>query len=267
MTATADARLAQNLDGMFFEGDVLIRAKDTSGNWGKRIGPISPVKLALNPGSSTTTSRKLRLRGQWGQVANTVASEAAEPSCSFETDDAGSELILLAMRATSEAVSETGNSVTDGVTAVEFLGSWLQLPHRNIAITGFSGKHANDSALTAGTDYVLQDIWTKYGLVWIPATSGIAAAEACKWSYTYGDVAGTKITGNALSQVSLNIELFGVNRTDSSDVHLVIHESVVSEGADLDFAATDFFKPNFSGKMVTPAGQNGPYYIEPLTFA
>ncbi|MCP5197308.1 MAG: hypothetical protein H6974_11055 [Gammaproteobacteria bacterium] len=267
MTATADARLAQNLDGMFFEGDVLIRAKDSNGNWGKRIGPISPVKLALNPGSSTTISRKLRLRGQWGQVANTVASEAAEPTVTFETDDAGQELILLALRATSEVVAETGNTVVDGVTAVAFLGSWLQLPHRNIAVSGFAGKHANDSALTAGTDYVLQDIWTKYGLIWIPESSGIAAAEACKWSYTYGDVSGSKITGNALAQVSLNLELFGVNRTDSSDVHLVIHESVVSEGADLDFAATEFFKPNFSGKMVTPAGQAGPYYIEPLTFA
>lgn len=267
MTATADARLAQNLDGMFFEGDVLIRAKDAAGNWGKIIGPISPVKLALNPGSSTTVSRKLRLRGQWGQVANSVASEAAEPTVAFETDDAGSELILLAMRASTEAVSETGSSVSDGVTAVPFLGSWLQLPHRNIAVTGFSGKHANDSALTAGTDYVLQDIWTQYGLIWIPATSSIAVDEACKWTYTYGTVTGTKITGNALSQVSLKLEMFGTNRTDSSAMHLKVHEIVVSEGADLDFAATDFFKPNFSGKMVTPAGEAGPYFMEPLAFA
>ena len=74
-------------------------------------------------------------------------------------------------------------------------------------------------------------------------------AEACKWTYTHGAVSGSRITGNRMAQVNLNIELFGVNRTDNSKVHLVVHESVVSEGADLDFAATDFFKPNFSGTL------------------
>ncbi len=267
MTATTSARQAQNLDGMFFEGDVLIKTKDVNGAWGKTIGPISPIKLAINPGSSKTINTKLRLRRQWGQVKNTVASDAAEPSVKFETDDAGKELILLALRATSTPIDEASGTITDGVTAVPFLGSWIELPHRNIAVTGFSGKHANDSALTAGTDYVLQDIWLEYGRVWIPETSTITAAEACKWSYTHGAVSGTRITGNQLSQVTLFLEMFGVNRVDSSKVHVVVPEIVVSEGADLDFAATDFFKPNFSGTLVTPSGWDGPYYIEPLTLA
>lgn len=267
MTATSSARQAQNLDGMFFEGDVIVRSKDINGVWGKRIGPISPLKLAINPGSATTVSRKLRLRGQWGQIANSVASESADPTVAFETDDAGKELLLLAMRATSVDLNEAGGTVTDGVTAVPFKGSWLQLPHRNVSATAFSGKHANDSALTAGTDYVLQDIWLEYGMIWIPETSTIAAAEACKWTYAHGTVTGPKISGNQFSQVSLNIELFGVNRTDSSRVHLVIEEGVVSEGSDLDFAATEFFKPNFSGVLVTPAGKSAPYYIEQLTLA
>jgi len=265
--STVAARAAHHLTGMFFEGDVLIRARDINGAWGKRIGPVSPVKLAINPGSASTISRKLRLRGQWGQVADTVANESAEPTLQFETDDAGQELILLAMRATSEAISEAGGTATDEVTAVPAKGTWLQLPDRNIAVTGFAGKHANDSALTEGTDYVLQDIWLQYGLIFIPETSTISVAEACKWTYTHGAVSGSRITGNRMAQVNLNIELFGVNRTDNSKVHLVVHESVVSEGADLDFAATDFFKPNFSGTLITPSGQAGPYYIEPLTLA
>lgn len=267
MTATAAARLAQNLDGAFYEGDVLIQAKDINGVWGKKIGPISPLKLAINPGSATTISRKLRLRQQWGQVANSVASESADPTVAFETDDAGKELILLAMRATSAAVNEASGTATDEVVAVPFLGSWLQLPDRNINASGFAGKHANNSALTANTDYVLQDIWLEHGLIWIPETSTITAAEACKWSYTHDAVTGSKISGNQLSQISLRIELFGVNRTDSSKVHLVIEEAVVTEGADMDFAATDFFKPNFGGTLVTPPGKSAPYYFEPLTLA
>lgn len=263
--STPLARAAHNLVGMFFEGDVIVRARDSSGTWGKRIGPISPIQLAINPGSVSTIERRLRLRGQWGQVADSVANEAAAPTVAFQTDDAGSELLLLAMRATETPISVAQGTRTNQVTAVPHKGSWLQLPDRNISVTGFSGRNASAEALVANIDYVLQDIWLEHGLVWIPETSSIVVDEACDWTYTYGAVAGRKIVGNVLAQVNLNIELFGVNRTDSSKIHLVIHEAVVSEGADLDFAATDFFKPNFSGTLITPAGQAGPYFIEPLT--
>ncbi|TVR59426.1 MAG: hypothetical protein EA420_15955 [Candidatus Competibacteraceae bacterium] len=263
--STPLARSAHNLVGMFFEGDVLIRARDVNGVWGKRIGPVSPIKLAINPGSATTIERKLRLRTQWGQVADSVANESAAPTVAFETDDAGSELLLLAMRATETPISVAQGQRNQQVTAVPHKGSWLQLPDRNIASAGFSGRKANATALTAGTDYVLQDIWLEHGLIWIPEASTINVDEACDWTYNYGAVAGRKITGNVLAQVNLNIELFGVNRTDSSKVRLFIHEAVVAEGADLDFAATEFFKPNFGGTLITPTGQAGPYFIEPLT--
>ena len=52
MTATVDARAAQQLKGAIYEGDILIRIKDANGQWGARIGPISPVKLAINPGET-----------------------------------------------------------------------------------------------------------------------------------------------------------------------------------------------------------------------
>jgi hypothetical protein len=183
----------------------------------------------------------------------------------FETDDAGAELLLLAMRATQTTVSEAQGPTADEVVTVAHKGSWLQLPDRNIASAGFSGKLANNTALVENTSYVLQDIWLEHGLVWIPAGAAMAEGEACKWTYNHGAVAGRKITGNVLAQVNLNIELFGVNRTDSSKVRLFIHEAVVAEGADLDFAATEFFKPNFGGTLITPTGQTGPYFIEPLT--
>lgn len=263
--STPLARAAHNLVGMFFEGDVILRARNSSGVWGKRIGPISPIKLAINPGSATTIERKLRLRTQWGQIADSVANESAAPTVAFETDDAGSELLLLAMRATETPISVAQGTRTNQVTAVPHLGSWLQLPDRNITVAGFSGRKAAGTALSATTDYIIQDIWLEHGLVWIPATSSIVVDEACDWTYTYGAVAGRKITGNVLAQVNLNIELFGVNRTDSSKIHLFIHEAVVSEGADLDFAASEYFKPNFGGTLITPTGQAGPYFIEPLT--
>lgn len=268
MTATTQARSEQSLAGIVFEGDILIKIKDANGDWGQPIGPISPVKLSINPGEITTKTRKLRLRGLAGQVTDPVVTDFAEPKVSFETDDSNETLFNLILRGSSASIAESGSSVTDDVTAVPALGTWLQLPHRNISTTAFSGKHANNSALTAGTDYVIQDIWLQHGLVYIPAGSGIAAAEACKWSYTYGAVSGTGVIGNQLDQVTVNIEMFGKNRVNGQNVHITIHEIAITSGVDLDLGgADDYFKPNFSGIMSTPSGESGPYEIEFLTFA
>ncbi|MBK7982103.1 MAG: hypothetical protein IPP10_14580 [Candidatus Competibacteraceae bacterium] len=268
MTATVDARAALQLKGAIYEGDILIRFKDANGNFGARIGPISPVKLAINPGETTVKTRTLKLRKMWGQRADPVTTEAAEPKVAFETDDANAELIRLALRGTVEAVNEAAAAdVTDEAVPVPRKGDWLQLPHRNIAVAGFSGKHAAGAVLVAGTDYVLQDIWLQYGLVWIPATSTIAPNEACKWSYDAGAVTGTNLIGNTEAQVTLNVEMFGTNRVDQSSIHLVIHEIAVTSATETDFAGSDYFKPQFSGVMSTPNGKAGPYEIETLTFA
>lgn len=268
MTATVDARAAQKLRGAIYEGDVMLRFKDALGNYGARLGPISPVKLALNPGETTIMTRALKLRGQWGQRVDPVTTEAAEPTVAFETDDTNAELIRLALRGTINTVSQTAETVADEIVAVARKDDWLQLPHKNISMTGFSGKHASaGSALVAGTDYELQDIWLQYGLVWIPAGSSIAANEACEWSYSAGAVTGSNLIGNTEAQTTLNLEMFGINRVDRSPMHLVIHEIAVSSASETDFAGSEYFKPQFSGVMSTPPGKSGPYEIETLTFA
>lgn len=267
MTMTVAARTAQNLSGVMFEGDILLRQKLADGTLGKPIGPISPLKMALNPGDTAIKTRPLKLRGMFGQRADPVVMEAAEPTVALETDDAGSELILLALRATASAITESGGTAVNTVVPVKFKGSWLQLPQRNIALAGFSGKHANDSALAVDTDYGLQDIWLQHGLIWIPDTSSIAVDEACKWSYTYKAVSGTGILGNQVSQVTLQIEMFGVNRVNQRPVKVIIFECTLNKATEVDFAANDYIKPNFSGVMTTPVGKSAPYLIEELTFA
>lgn len=267
MSATTDARAAQNLTGMMFEGDAVVRVYQSDGTLGKPIGPISPLKLAINPGDATIKTRTLHLRGMAGQRADPVVMDPAEPTFALETDDAGGELLLLALRATSSAIAESGGSAVNTVVAVKFKDSWLQLPQRNIVVAGFSGKHANDSALTAGTDYGLQDLWLQHGMIWIPAASTIAVDEACKWSYTYKAVSGQALLGNQISQVTMQVELFGTNRVNKKAVKVTIFECTVNKATEVDFAANDYIKPNFSGVMTTPTGKTAPYQIEELTFA
>ncbi len=268
MTSTVNARAEQKLRGAIYEGDILIRIKDSSGNWSGNIGPISPAKLAINPGETTVTTRTLKLRGMWGQRADPVTTEAAEPKVAFQTDDTNAELIRLALRGTLEPVTQVAAAVAAEVVAVPRVGDWLKLPHKNIAMAGFSATHAGaGAALIEGVDYELQDIWLQYGLVWIPAGSAIAADEACEWTYAAGAVSGTNLIGNTEAQTTLAIEMFGTNRVDGDSIHLSIHEVAVTSATEADFAGSDYFKPQFSGVMSTPLGKPGPYEIEILTFA
>ncbi|MER2526365.1 MAG: hypothetical protein ABTR07_00375 [Candidatus Competibacter denitrificans] len=264
---TVRARAAQNLAGMIFEGDTILRVKLDDGTLGKPIGPISPLKLAINPGDATIKTRELHLRGMAGQRADPVTIESAEPTFAMETDDAGGELLLLALRASESALAEGGGSVTDEVVPVKFKDSWLQLPHRNIVLAGFVGKHANDSALVAETDYGLQDIWLQHGMIFIPGDSTIAVDEACKWSYAYKAVSGKTLLGNQVAQVTMQVELFGTNRVNKKPVKVTIFECTVNKATEIDFAANDYIKPNFSGVMTTPVGKSAPYQIEELAFA
>lgn len=267
MSMTTIAKTAQNLVGVAYEGDAIIQVKQPDMTLGKIIGPISPLKMAINPGEVSIKTRELRNRGLYGQKADPIVDKTAEPTVALETDDAGEELILLALRATRAAITETGGSAVDTVVPAPFKGSWLQLPHRNISATGFAGKHANDSALVVDADYGLQDIWLQHGLIWIPDTSAIAANEACKWSYVYNTVSGTRLLGNQLAQITLRIEFLGINRVNKKQTRIVIHETTINKSTDLDFAANDYIKPNLSGVMTTPVDKVAPYEIEELTFA
>jgi hypothetical protein len=202
MTATVDARAAQQLKGAIYEGDILIRIKDANGNWGGRIGPISPAKLALNPGETTVITRTLKLRGMWGQRADPVTTEAAEPKVAFETDDANAELIRLALRGTFEAVSEAAAAdVTDEVVAGAAQGRLAPAPapqYRRRRLCGQArgrrgaGRPARTTCCkTSGCNTA----WCGFRL-----TSTIAPGELCKWSYDAGAVAGTNLIGNTEAQ-------------------------------------------------------------------
>lgn len=63
------------------------------------------------------------------------------------------------------------------------------------------------------------------------------------------------------------MEIFGANRVNQKPVKVTIYECTVNKATEVDFAANDYIKPNFSGVMTTPTGQSAPYRIEELTFA
>lgn len=264
--AVATARSARGVVGGFYSGSVMLRVKDVNGAWGDMLGPLDFSELELNPGTGKTEVRKLNLLGQEGQIADSVVAEAGTPTIKLSLTDSGREIFNMGLRGQITAVNEAGSTRSDKVVAVINKGSWMSLGDRNIQVSGFSGKHANNTSLTADTDYILDATMLKYGFIYIPAGSGLSAAEGAKWSYTYLSTTGYKIAANKLPELRLWVYLAGKNRATQNPATVEVYEAVVEP--DKGFSASGKFISNsFSGEATTPSGKSEPFYVEELTFA
>jgi hypothetical protein len=181
--------------------------------------------------------------------------------------------MLLATKGEESTLTQSGSSVTDAVTEVTHLGSWLRLPHRNISTTGFSAKGADDAALSASTDYLIDATWLKSGLVWIPSTSSITVGEDCKWTYTYAAVSGATVKGD--TQSSMTIKLLGLGRDlaavsdgQAPDMELEVWQIDLDAEAELNFkSGQDIISFDYTGTLITPSDKTSPYEIRYLTFS
>jgi hypothetical protein len=272
--STSLARAAQNLYPAFYELDILIRIQASDGTYGQRIGPIESTTVAITPSVPNKITQLSALRGRTGQANASVSvpNEAPKIGLAF-ADSANADLVRLALKGETTSLTQASSTATNTVMAVPYLGSWLRLGHRNIQTTGFSGKLANDTALVANTDYVIDATWLKSGLVWIPATSNIPAGNACKWSYTYYAVSGTITQGDKLSSMTIDLVGFGKNLVrDSAGVQQELELEVWQ--VDLDSNATFNFRSegqtltfDFTGTLITPSGKDSPYEIRYPVFA
>lgn len=264
--AVATARAARGIVGGFYSGSAIIRVKDINGAWGDMIGPLDFTDLELDPGKGKTELRKLNLLGQEGQVADSVVAEAGTPTVKVVFSDSGREVFAMGLRGTVTAINETGGTRSDTVVAVINKGSWLKLGDRNIKTVGFSAKLANNSAMVADTDFILDATMLKYGFVYIPAGSAAAAAEGCKWTYTYLATTGYKTASNKLPELRVWIYLAGKNRATQNPATVEVYEAVLE--SEKGFSASGKFITNsFSGEATTPSGKSEPFYVEELAFA
>lgn len=266
MSDLSAARSAQGLDGLYWEGDLKLRRQDESGNWGKWIGPINSTKLAITPGDVEAKNRLARMRGQSGQSLNTVLRPSPD-SLTVIFDDVSADLIALAVRGTIAEINETGGTVSAEAVTVPYLGSWIELPDRNISTTGFSATQPSaGAALVAGTDYGPIDYAN--GWVFIPEGSAVVAGTAPEFSYTHFDVTGFRVLGAKTTQSVVELMHVGKNLATLKPGRVRVWQATLTNDQELDFQGDDFQSISLSGPVATPTGKAEPYEIDNnLTFA
>lgn len=259
-------RADQGLAPSILIGDMMFRLKDPYGNWGELFGPITVGEMTLDPGKPTQELIKSGLIETYTQVIGAVMTPG-DPSITIKLSDAGVNVLNLALRGTITAVTEAGNTVTNGEVNVVQKGAWLQFPHRNIAASGFSGK-SDTTDLVAGTDYLLDDMYLKYGMIYIPTTAtNVDLAENQTWSYTYGAVSGSRIDAMQLADMRLQIDMPIQDRNTLNRGFLKVWEAAVSPSSGIDVASNKKIELTLTGIPMTPSGKVAPYYIEWITFA
>ena len=268
----AAIRSAQNLGGRFFYGSILVQFYDADAlTWGPAFGPVNAVRLGINPGNSTLVERKLRTLSQRGQIGDSVVQELGTPVLGIDLDEVEDSekkgLLVAQFRGTAtDRASQSASTAVKTVKAVSSTGDWIKLDHTNVATAGFAGFQSDGTTpLVAGTDYILDAGLLRYGWVYIP--SGSSATGDCQWDYTYGNDSGIQIVGNALAQVKIKIHGFMKDLANGGNYYLLCHEVVVNEGNEINFQSDEFLTPSFTGTMVTPSGETGPYYIYTHNFS
>lgn len=267
-TAThADARANQGIKGAIWEGNIMFRVKDTNGVYGPWVGPINGTALSFNPGEGNTVQRPSAMIGTSGQSLDTVITPGT-PSIAFGFNDMGIEQFKLATRGESEPINEAGGTATaeDQTLPTNIKPGWVKLPDRNINSAATFTATDNGAATTynyaadASADYGPIDY--REGWVYIPADSTIVGNQVVEWTYTHFAVAGTRVKGNKIDQLIMELEFNGRNKASLQWDKFIAWEATVQPTQDIDFFGADFAAGAYSGTLTTPNGKDQPYEIE-----
>lgn len=247
--------------GLILAGDIYVGLYSGTAFQGYFGDAINVTELTLQPGDVETKDRVSKKRATFGQALDSVI--LPQPwTLSLTTNTQNLDTLKMAFLGSSAAVSVTGASVTDeAVSAVHDL--WVPLANRNLnsgatfEVTGSGGT----PTYVLDTDYQVD---FRNGMIRVLSTGSIADGADLLVDYTYLDLAGTKVEGAQVTSINARILLDGYNLADNERVSCLIHKATLVPTTPADLMSDEFMATQFSGTMVTPAGETAPFRYEEL---
>lgn len=199
--------------------------------------------------------RKLKKRGQFGQVADSVfLKQPAELEISL--DDIDAQNLALAFLGDVSTVSvASGNVINEPVTAK--LGFYVPLVQREVSAVVVTNV-AGTVTYVAGTDY---ELIAGAGLIKALAGGAITEAMVLHVDYAYAAISGSKVKGGTNPTVKLALKLDGENFANGKPVLVDVWEAVLSPVSKVDFLADDFAPLDLAGTLNTPTGKTSAYEV------
>lgn len=219
-----------------------------------RFGNATKMEIKEN---AEIKERKSKQVATYGQVLDSVSiKQPAEIAVSLDDLDKDN-LALIFLGDVSDA-AVTGASVTAEVHAAT-LGKSVMTAFRKITAVVVNAPGGTPTYVL-DTDYEIEN--AEMGLIKIIDGGAISAGELLEINYTYGTIAGNKVTGGTNSSIKVALMMDGENFADQSKVLVNVWEAVLTPQTGVDFLSDDFTTLELNGTLNTPTAKTSPYEVE-----
>lgn len=252
--------------GLILAGDVKLGFYDDAGAFlGYSADPINVTELTPTPGEGEQRDRVSRMRDTFGQALDSVTLPAPW-TLTFTTDSISQEILRALFLGLEQTVNVASGSVTDeSITAR--LDRFVPLANQNVLNT--PAVVVTDSAGTTtyieGTDY---EVDLRNGQLRAFSTGSITEAEELLVSYSFGGKDGFRINAAQKESIQMALLLDGksLRQEDSGKVIRWLAPKVnIRPAGGNDLKGDEWFSPQFTGTIITPTGQNQPFFYEEYT--
>jgi hypothetical protein len=248
--------------GLILAGDVRLGFYGSDGAFlGYMQNPINVTELTLTPGEGETRDRVSRMRETYGQALDSVT--LPEPwTTTFTTDTISSEILRALFLGLKEEIDVDSGTITDEEITAR-VGTWV--PTSKVMFTDLQSvevKDDQDTTLSEGTDYLVD---LRNGAILALASGAITDGDTIKVSASYGGIEGFRINGARRESLTVAVLLDGRSLRDEDEgkvIRMIARRISIRPAGGNDIMSDEWFSPQFQGTLLTPQGENQPFFYE-----
>jgi hypothetical protein len=255
-----------------FSGDLYIDRLTDAGVSTGYLDVSNATQMAIGESTEVKTL-KSKMRDTRGQVIATV-SDKNPATLKLTLNEIDKDKLAMALLGDVSAMAQSAGRVsatsgageTDNRPTITLIpGRWVELPHSNITAHGTGTEISIATTATVPVDVPLGEVEINHRLGQIKyvgdASPVLSAATAVKMTYSYGNVAGNRISGSTTPSIKAKLKLDGLNMIDGTSVIVVVDEATLTPSSEVDFLADDFVTLEMTGEMRTLSGKTSPYTV------
>lgn len=245
------------MKGLTLSGDVYFDLFDADGNSTGMVGPLNCLKLAINT-PTEADDRPSRMKSTFGQALDST-SVPGQTNVSAQFDSIPTEMLAMMVLGKLVGVSYDAGSVSGAAVKIPTSGRWVPLVHCNI-----SAVSATQSDGTTPIPLAELDINAEDGLV-RAAPGGALDTDTptdILISYSYAALTKTHIQGAVQPKIRGRVMLKGMDRVSGNPVNADIPEVSWTPDEAIDFMASSYQAPSFSGNAILRDGETAPFYTD-----
>ena len=197
-------------------------------------------------------------RDTYGQVLASAA--LAQPSTlAITLNQLDRKALAMAFLGEDADIDITGSSVTDEAITAK-LDKWVEAAYRDISavvLTHISGS----PTYVLDTDYIVHP---RLGMIQALSTGAITEDQSLLVDYAYASESGYKVKGATKPTIRAKLKLDGKNFANGKACIVEVYEAQLAPDSAVDFLSDEFSVLELTGTMITPDGQDHPFYVDQL---